>query len=318
MGLDIKRRQFDLDPADDNSDSIRVYWSPDTDSPPLPSVTTIKAVREDPAKEEQLEGWRQHFDGQSAYARPWYKDQKMFKAFRGTLIHFAILNELGDAAGDTYFHEVGDSEWGHEEYWAEYNLKKWSKKAPSANSDEVPYVPRNNQYDGEHAWDKAMRGLKWCTRAFKNEIIDTGHISMDNILGVESFVFDTQYGYGGQYDLLYETDDGRVVLSDLKTSSGIRFDHKLQSAAYKRAVESREDITIDETEVIRLDPDSEEVDISRSSEWDRTLDGLEHQFLHLCDVAWNCKYSEVLNRAKEELQSEYSESRQTELAETTA
>jgi hypothetical protein len=280
----------------------------------MPSVTTIKGVRVDPEKEDSLEGWRTRFDGQSAYGRPWYKDQKVFKGYRGTLIHFAILNELGDASGDTYFHDVGESDYGKEEYWAEYCLKKWSRQAPSANSDEVPYVPRNNQYDGEHAWDKAMRGMRWATKAFKEQIIDTGHLRRENVIDVESFVFDTQYGYGGQFDLLYETDDGETILSDLKTSSAIRFGHKLQSAAYKRAVENERGITVDQTEVLRLHPDSETVEIERSDEWDRSLQGLQHEFLGLCDKAWGIEYSDVLERAKEELQSEHEESSQQELA----
>jgi len=313
-GLTIKRRQFDLDPDNADSDSIRVYYAPDSPAPPMPSVTTIKGVRVDPEKEDSLEGWRTRFDGQSAYGRPWYKDQKVFKGYRGTLIHFAILNELGDASGDTYFHDVGESDYGKEEYWAEYCLKKWSRQAPSANSDEVPYVPRNNQYDGEHAWDKAMRGMRWATKAFKEQIIDTGHLRRENVIDVESFVFDTQYGYGGQFDLLYETDDGETILSDLKTSSAIRFGHKLQSAAYKRAVENERGITVDQTEVLRLHPDSETVEIERSDEWDRSLQGLQHEFLGLCDKAWGIEYSDVLERAKEELQSEHEESSQQELA----
>jgi len=195
-GLNVKRRQFDLDPDDPDSDSIRIYWAEDSPAPPMPSVTTIKGV------------------------------------------------------------------------------------------------------------DKAMRGMRWATKAFKEQIIDTGHLRRENVIDVESFVFDTQYGYGGQFDLLYETDDGQTILSDLKTSSAIRFDHKLQSAAYKRAVESRKNIEIDQTEVIRLHPDSETVEIERSDEWDRSLRGLQHEFLALCDKCWNCEHSETLNRAKEVLSNE--------------
>lgn len=319
----IKRTQVPLTP--DGDESIRVYFALDADTPPMPSVTTIKDVRVDPEKENALTGWRERYDGQSQYARPWYEDQKVFKGYRGTLVHFIILSELAnqqagdaDAAGDTHFHAVGDDDWGYEEYYAEYCLKKWSKQAPSANSDEVPYTPRANQYDGEHAWDKAIRDTKWATRQFQSELINSGRIEPQNVIGVEEYVFDTEYGYGGQYDLLYETPDGRTVLSDLKTSSAVRFDHKLQSAAYKRAVESQRDMTIDETEVIRLHPDSETVEISRSPDWDRTLDGLQHQFLSLCDQAWAVDYADALERAREEIESEYAQSRQTELTETTA
>lgn len=340
LPVSISRTKYPLDPDDDESDTIRVYYDPTTDTPPMPSVTVIKGLRVDPEKEDALDGWRERFDGQSQWARPWYKDQKVFKGFRGTLIHFAILSELGAADGDTYFHEVGDKEWGHEEYYAEYALKKWSKKAPSANSKQVPYTPRANKYDGEHAWDKAVRGLKWATRAFKLAVLDgkrssphfdwatdephaDGRFERDNVIGVEQFVFDTEYGYGGQYDLLYEyydesDDEMKTVLGDLKTSSAVRFDHKLQSAAYKRAVEAREGITIDECEIIRLHPDSEIVELSRSPDWDRTLEGLEHEFLGLADRAWTDEYADVLQRAKEDITSKHAQSSQEELTESVA
>jgi len=287
----------------EDTDTIRVYFCPELDLAPMPSVSVIKALREDPDKEEGLQGWRDRFDGQSQWGRPWYKDQKIFKAYRGTLVHFSILNELGDAGGDTYFHEVGEKDWGREEYYAEYALKKWSRMAPSANTDEVPYTPRNNQYDGEHAWDKAMRGVTWAARNFYETMIAEGRLDPENVVAVEEFVYDEQYGYGGQFDLLYETPDGRVVLSDVKTSSAVRFDHKLQSAAYKRAIETRSGLPdhVDECEIVRLHPDKEVVEISRSPDWDRTLDGLGHEFLGLTDHAQNVIYSTVLDNARDEL-----------------
>lgn len=342
MSPNIKRGKVDVVDADVDKDRIRVYYSSELGLPPMPSVSVIKGLREDPDKEDALQGWRDRFDGQSSWSRPWWKDQQSFKAFRGTLVHFAILNELGDASGDTYFHEVGDDDYGYEEYYAEYCLKKWSKKAPSANSDDVPYSPRNNKYDGEHAWDSAMRGIKWATRMFKQAVVDgeqpdgvtipddsallDGRFDVTNVIGVEEFVYDEDYGYAGQYDLLYTYVDGngneRNVLADLKCSSAVRFDHKLQNSAYKRAIESSEwgpdtihehddsnsesstgesQFEIHECEIIRLYPDKEEVELSRSPQWDRTLDGLAHQFLGLCDMALNSVYSETLAQAQDEL-----------------
>lgn len=313
MSGDIQRTQVDV--SDDKS--IRVYYSAANNLPPMPSVSVIKGLREDPQKEADLQGWRERFDGQSSWGRPWWRDQRQFKAYRGTLIHFAILSELGDAAGDTHYHEVGDDDWGREEYYAEYCLKKWSKKAPSANSDEVPYTPRNNKYDGQHAWDKAVRGMQWAARQFKQQIIDSGHLDRADVLAVEDFVYDQEYGYGGQYDLLYTDADGDTVLADLKTSSAIRFDHKLQSAAYRRAVEST-GVTVDACEIIRLDPDSEEVVISHSDDWDRTLEGLEHEFLGLADRAHTVEYANALERAEVELLCDRTKTEQAELSESSA
>lgn len=281
MGISskIKRTQTPLHPNDGECDeSLRVYFTDDGELTPMPSVSTIKSLRCDPEKEEALEEWKNIFDGKSQYARPWWKDQQSFKAYRGTLVHFTILESLAQqsnheisASGDTYFHRVGNDGWGYEEYYAAYALNKWSKKAPSANADDIPYVPRDNKYDGEHAWDRCYRDMTWAARAFKREIIDNGRLDPANVRDVETYVYYTPdnkpYAYGGQFDLLYEYTDGserRTVLCDLKTSSGVWFDHRLQSAAYKRAIEQQKDIAIDECEVIRLYPDDEVVETSRS------------------------------------------------------
>lgn len=308
----VRRTQVDI--SDD--ESIRVYFDPNNDLPPMPSVSVVKDLRVDPEKKEMLGGWKDRYDGQSQWARPWWDDQRTFKAYRGTLIHFAILNELDDASGETYFHEVGDDEWGKEEYYAEYCLKKWSNKAPSANTDEVPHSPRRNKYDGEHAWDRATRDMKWAAQAFKQQVMDEGYLSRNDVITVEEFVYDTEYGYGGQYDLLYE-HDGKTVLGDLKTSSAVRFDHKLQSAAYKRAVEAQEGITIDECAIMRLHPDSETVELSFSRNWDRSLEGLEHEFLALADKAHTKTYGDALEDARIELMDERDRTEQAELGEQT-
>lgn len=347
VGSSLRRTKVPTpDSGPDDVDEIRLYWDPTADMDPFPSVSVVKNLREDAAKEDSLQGWRDRFDGKSKWGRPWYRDQKVFKGHRGTLIHYTILSALAehatdtsnhspdedghlDASGTTYFHEVGDGGWGYEEYRAEYHLKKWSTKAPSANTDEVP-APRNNAYDGEHAWDKAVRDMKWAARAFKEAVIDgsldSSHFEWDddpperphpldpaNVRAVEQFVCHDEAGYAGQYDLLYE-HDGDTVLVDLKTSSGIRFDHKLQSTAYALAVEHCQDIEVDACEIIRLHPDSETVEFSHSSEWDRTVEGLQHEFLGLVDKC-RVEYSETLNRAKEEL-SEHAQSSQQELEST--
>jgi len=281
---------------------IRVYYSERT--PPMPSVSVIKELREDPERDDALAGWSDRYDGQSQWGRPWWRDQRQFKASRGVLVHFVILSELGEAAGDTYYHRVGDDNWGREEYEAEYTLKKWSTNAPSANSTEVPYTPRENKYDGVHAWDKAKRGARWAASAFHEQIIQANVFDPTSVEAVEEFVVDEMYGYGGQFDLLFEHEERGTVIGDLKTSSGVRFGNKLQLAAYAHAVETSSEYDVDSVDdavIFRLHPDSETVEVSWASEWDRSLEGLTHEFLGLADHARHVAYPDTLAEAREEL-----------------
>jgi hypothetical protein len=291
--------------------------------PPAPSVSVIKDLREDADKTKAMEGWKDRYDGKSSWAQPWWKDQRDFKGFRGTLVHYTILSALAeraqtagvdvDASGETYFHDVGSTGWGYEEYFAEYNLKKWSRKAPSANTDITGInAPSNNHHDGEHAWDKAVRGMTWAAKTFNEQFLEGGVIDPANVIAVEEYVCEDEHGYAGQYDLLYERADGTTVLCDLKTSSGIRFDHKLQTAAYAHAVEQSTGRDVDECEIIQLYPDDEVCTRSVSTEWDRSIDGLTHEFLGLVDTA-RVEYEHPLAEAKAQL-TEHEQSTQQSLS----
>ena len=325
----LRRTRVGVEDGPDDVDDIRVYFDPEDEMSPAPSVSVIKALRDDPEKAESLQGWRDRYNGRSQWARPWYKDQKIYKGYRGTLIHYTILSALAsqataaidghdpdseahlDASGDTYFHQVGDDGYGYEEYEAEYALKKWSKHAPSANTEEVP-GPQDNEYDGEHAWDRAVREMRWAGKTFKSQYLDTGHIDPATVLAIEAFVCNPEHSYAGQFDLLYERD-GETILADLKTSSAIRFDHKLQTAAYASAVEHCLDIDVDACEIIRLHPDKEVHECSHSSDWDRSIEGLQYEFFALAERS-QITYDEALTQAREKLSSEHAESAQQELA----
>jgi hypothetical protein len=60
------------------------------------------------------------------------------------------------------------------------------------------------------------------------------------------------------------------------------------------------DIEVDETEVIRVYPDDEVVEVSRSPQWDRSLEGLEHEFLGLVDKS-KSEYMKTIENAAEQL-----------------
>jgi len=255
-----------IDPSDLDRDTIqmgdeegRIYFTKDK-SLVVPSVTTITNVRVDEDKKAALEGWRDRYDGSTQYKSPHWKDQLKFKGWRGTLAHFAVLNDLGDisSGAQSYFEDVG-GDYSYEEYWAEYKLKTFG------------------EYDGADAFDKAVRGINYFCNEF-DDIAEERGITEDSVIEVETYVVDKEYGYGGQYDLLYENKDGETVLCDLKTSSGIRTDYKLQLAAYANAI----DYDVDRWEVIRIDPSRKEVEVETDEDWYREQSDLYEQFLGLC------------------------------------
>lgn len=261
----------DVDPSDldrdevefENGEEGRVYYDRELELI-CPSVTTVTNQRVDPDKKAAIQGWRDRYDGSSQYCSPHWEEQMKYKGWRGTLAHYNCLTTLGNiiAGADNYFDEVGDDR-GYEEYRAEYKLKTYG------------------EYNGDDAWDKAMREVHWVYKKFTEDVAPDLGITPESTIDVERYVLDTEFGYAGQFDLLYENKDGDVVLSDLKTSSGIREDYKLQTAAYAKALEKETGITVDKTEVIRLYPDRKEVDIQDNEDWDRTIDSYYEQFLGL-------------------------------------
>lgn len=101
-------------------------------------------------------------------------------------------------------------------------------------------------------------------------------ISNTNIRSMERYI-PTDYGYSGQYDLLYDKPDGTTCLLDFKTSSQMSYGYKLQLAAYAEAI----DVAVDELIVCRLNPDGLDVEVSCLSEWNETYDGLVAEFMEL-------------------------------------
>lgn len=257
---DLDRKNVEFNDGDDG----RVYYHAESGLV-CPSVTTVTHQRVDPDKDAALQGWRDRYDGSSEYCSPHWEEQMKYKGWRGTLAHFNCLSTLGDISEDaqSYFAQVGDDGKTLEEYVAEYELKTYG------------------EYNGDDAWDKAMREVHWVYKKFTNDVAPDLGITEESVIDVEKYVLDTEYMYSGQFDLLYEDPEGNVVLSDLKTSSGIREDYKLQVAAYAKALEKDLDISVDKTEVIRLYPDRKEVDIQDNTDWSRTIDSYYEQFLGL-------------------------------------
>lgn len=222
------------------TDEGRVYT--DMEEVFLPSVTTVLDQKPEP---EGLKYWKKKYDGTDG--KKHWRDILNYKANRGTMIHYNLLNEF--APDDMY----GENE--------------------SNSSDEL-------KVNGD--WDRYQDELVYAEDAWK-EIKQIRDINSENVLNVECFVTNESIGYAGQFDLLYIDDSGDLVLSDLKTSKRVYRKHKLQVTSYSKALS----LDIDKLEVIRIHPDSESWEISHSTDWSEDRFELWGEFVSLRESMTN-------------------------------
>lgn len=267
-------------PFDDGEDR-RVYVDIRGEQMGL-SVSEINEFRDDPEKEAALEGWRETFDGTAAYAKPHWKEQGLYKRKRGTLAHYVVLGQLADL------------EKTEEEEDAETVLKEWAERRPATTDDDVPDVDYPHRYEGAQPWSQCMREINWSVNQFE-DVANEYDISPETTLDVERYVVHSDPMYGGQFDLLYEPNDGPTTLCDLKFSSGIRYGNKLQLAAYRHALldDDRFPEEIPRVQVIRLYPDDEEVEALAKS-----VDGTVER--HTSDNVDETSFEESLDELTEE------------------
>lgn len=75
--------------------------------------------------------------------------------------------------------------------------------------------------------------------------------AIKKVLATETVLVNFSEGYAGTLDIVFEDPvTGKIIMADLKTSSGVYYSHFLQNAAYKMAWETKNDIPIDELRVI--------------------------------------------------------------------
>lgn len=209
----------------------------------LPSVSTVLDVRDKPA------ALRRYLRNTSEAK----KNQKSFYTQnRGTLIHYDLLSQL-----------VEDEFWSDDEEKSQNCLK--GKRTHDGTGLTGDY----------ETWQRFENDKEWARGAWEM-IQRITSIGPSSTLDVELFVMDREIGYAGQFDLLY-TDNGDVVLADLKTSKRVYDKHLLQLSAYANAV----DIAVDRMEVIRVNPDGETWEVSRSDEWIEDRSDLFEEFCEL-------------------------------------
>lgn len=213
----------------------------------LPSVSTVLGMRPTP---EGLKRWKKRNDN--------HKEITKYKQNRGTLIHEALQQDIMPTDPSTG--EPVEVLWGDDEQQSEDELKE------------------NGNYE------RFLEDLEWAQETW--EIIkkvanlprDDPDREPNRILDIETFTTNTDIGYAGQFDLLYqdiETDE--TVLADLKTSKSVYEKHLLQASAYANSVP----ITIDRMEVIRLNPDQKDWRVYASPDWPRAREDLFDEFCQL-------------------------------------
>lgn len=231
----------------------------------LPSVSTVLDVRETP---ERLKNWKKRKKRSGEY-----ESYMSYTQNRGTLIHEACLQSVmpEDDSGDPI-----KVLWGKEEDNAEAGLKE------------------HNNYD-RYKTDEELALQMW-------EYIRTiTGIGPDNdgaeVLDVETFVTNEDIGYAGQFDLLYhDTETDETVLADIKTSKGVFKKHQIQLAAYSMAVA----LPIDRLEVLRMNPDRQDWDISSSHKWSTPRAELEDEFVRLRDKLDSIKLETIIETIEDE------------------
>ena len=226
----------------------RLYEVDDGDR--LPSVSTVLNMRETP---EALKRWKERQSN--------YEEVMSYAQNRGTLVHAEC--QLDIVPHNPKTGKPIKQLWGEDEDQSEEELKE----------------------NGE--WDRFSSELEWVDGTW--ELIksvlnlppqpeDQEDPSYNTVLDVETYVANKNIGYAGQFDLLYhDKETNETVLADLKTSKNVYEKHQLQLAAYRMAVP----ISIDRMEVIRMNPDKRDWEISSSHTWKTEIEDLEDEFIQL-------------------------------------
>lgn len=251
---------YDRDEKIVDGEEIRLYKRM-TDGAQWPSVSSIVSHRDTPEKDEGIQGWRNWLKSQSD--RPDPDDVLNYKGWRGTLAHWKALEPLAsyDLAGD-------------EEQEAYDGLKGW-------------------EYRHEDALTRAAGDVDWFLDEFRRMAheediarFDGDELLEHHVRKVEQYVVETEIGYAGQYDLLYEHPKRGTVLADLKTSKADSVDdlidkkwpdYGMQLAAYARA--ARYDI--DHVQVLWASPDTKTAAVIDQDDMPKTRVEYEEEFVAL-------------------------------------
>lgn len=234
------------------------------------SVTTVLQFLEE--DKTGLEIWKSRNDGKNG--NPNHQHLFWYSGHRGTLCHYQSLSKFGD----------DEEMWGPEETLSmkrilegpgEETKEAWEAEGVPTDTRSIAYsvlkkqgvVSSREEFDvlfpDMDLIDVLKKDVDFFVETF-DHVCNVLGISDESVVTVEKFLVNEDDGYGGQTDLVYEAPDGAIVVADLKTSSGLRQKHRLQSVAYSKAVEIDDDIPVEEVdrvEVIRVQPDKREWEV---------------------------------------------------------
>lgn len=250
-----------------DGDDKRVYEGRDTPDG-VYSVTTILDEQDTPGKDNGIKYWKKANDGEGDNAD--WRHLLNYKTNRGTLAHYAAFNRF-----DHKFNH-GDSMWTGDEAESqaeidarvdddEYIYSVMKDKGFVEDWEGYLLLKGNEDIDLQ---DVLTQDLKYVQEEF-DKLCRRKGIKASSVEEVEAMFAlppgSDHEGFGGQADMLYEDPDtGEHVVADLKTSKSIYDKHKYQIAAYRQAAMEDPSLNgdyIDRCEIIRINPDNEEVQV---------------------------------------------------------
>lgn len=297
MNQDITRDVYEG--AGPDGIDVRVYSQ---DNSHLPSVTTILKSRD--ADTSARDDWQDRNDGDGNNAH--HEHIFWYSRHVGTLGHWHSLSQVGDVPWSNdeeeskrQFFRIGTDAAEKEVEDSTprdvlYSITKDHKGVETQGEFDDYY---NRQMpDGYYTamlCDVAIRDISFFTSAQARLRSKLG-IDANDVIVAEKFLFDEEYNYAGQVDLVYD-DDGDTVVADLKSSSGCYRKHQLQSAAYASAVERADGLpsAVDRIEVHRTHPRSGEMAVHVPDEssgvftdkyWEDSYEDLWAEFRDLAEA----------------------------------
>ena len=307
-----------------DGDDVRVYSKQTSDGTiHMPSVTTVLDTRDE--DKSNLYAWQDRNDGSGDNA--FHEYLFWYSRNIGTLGHWHALSSLksiewteDEAESAWVLHNVDtitdDSDYtayserlgreftidgeNHEEIWDAtprdvlYSAMKRQHAVETWGEFFNVHSPyESHDYYNDALLQKVDNDVKFFVTS-QQQLWDQLGVTEESVIAVEQFLFNTDYKYAGQVDLVYEDPNGDVVVADLKSSSGCYDKHQLQGAAYGKAIELSDDVAVDSVdrlEVHRTHPRSGQVVA-------HTHDGANTQPIHTTKY-WNDGFDATWESFKE-------------------